>query len=163
MNKINWREIVEIVGVLSIVGSLLLLATEVKQSNGIATAEIGLNLQQNFNNVHIQRATNPEFSKLYAKIRDPDSHLITSTENEQIRGLAWHYINLYSAVQTAYDNGLLSKEDYQGYLSGLQNVLDSLPAVHEQIVYVLRAVPQIGDIPIFATISLKPEEPKENQ
>ena len=41
------------VGVISIVGSLLLLATEVRQSNRIATAEMEFSLSEGFMNMHV--------------------------------------------------------------------------------------------------------------
>ena len=103
MKDVNWREIVEIVGVVSIVGSLLVLATEVRQSNSIASAAMEMSIAEEYNKINFERATNAEFAKLYAKMADPASHLITATENEQIEGLAWHYLNIYWSAQAAQE------------------------------------------------------------
>ena len=164
MKDINWREIVEIVGVVSIVGSLLLLATEVRQSNNIASATMEANLGAEYNRINFERATNADFAKLYAKMADPASHLITATENEQIEGVAWTYVNIYWSAQAAHDNGLMSDDQLQGYAGDLGLLLERRPALKEHFVLFLEEIPGMSDAPVFSAVTeLVEEQAGENQ
>ncbi len=164
MKDINWREIVEIVGVVSIVGSLLLLATEVRQSNNIASAAVEASLGAEYNKINFERATNADFAKLYAKMADPASHLITATESEQIDGVAWTYMNIYWSAQAAHDNGLMSDEQIQGYATDLGLLLERRPALQEHFVFFFEEVPGISDAPVFSAVTeLMAEQASENQ
>lgn len=153
MKKTNWREIVEIVGVVSIVGSLLLLATEVRQSNRIANSELEMNLAENYNIIQHERATNPGFAKLFAKISDPGAHLITATEREQIRGLAWHYVNVFWAAQSAYDNGVLSHDQLEAYINDLRSILKRHPALVEHFVFIHAQLPGMRGKAVYQPIN----------
>ena len=164
MKDVNWREIVEIVGVVSIVGSLLVLATEVRQSNSIASAAMEMSIAEEYNKINFERATNAEFAKLYAKMADPASHLITATENEQIEGLAWHYLNIYWSAQAAHDNGLMSDEQLQGYAADLGMLLKQSPALQDQFITISELVPGMSATPVFAAINeLIEQRSTENQ
>jgi len=164
MKNINWREIVEIVGVVSIVGSLLLLATEVRQSNNIASATMDANLGAEYNRINFERASNADFAKLYAKMADPASHLITATENEQIEGVAWTYLNIYWSAQAAHDNGLMSDGQLQGYATDLALLLERRPALQEHFVFFVDDIPGMSDAPVFSAVTeLMAEEASENQ
>ncbi len=153
MKKTNWREVVEIVGVVSIVGSLLLLATEVRQSNRIANSEMEMNLAKNYNIIQHERATNPDFAKLYAKISNPDAHLITATEREQIRGLAWHYVNVFWAAQSAYENGVLSHEQLEAYINDFRSILKRHPALVEHFVFIRGEMPAMREKAVYQPIN----------
>lgn len=84
MKQRHWREMVEIVGVLSIVAAILLLASEVRQSNHIAQAKIEIDVAQLYNEVNLSRAPDPDFAKIFAKVQDPDDHLLTATDLSRI-------------------------------------------------------------------------------
>lgn len=164
MKNVNWREIVEIVGVVSIVGSLLLLATEVRQSNHIANAAIEMSMTQEYNAINFERATNADFAKLYAKMGDPASHLITATEQEQMRGLAWHYSNIYWLAQTAHDNGLMPEEQLQGYALDLGLLLKRQSALQDHFIAISEMIPGMADEEVFAAVqSIIDERKAKNQ
>ncbi len=153
MKDVNWREIVEIVGIVSIVGSLLLVATEVRQSNNIANAEIEMNIANEYNTINFERATNAEFAKLYAKMGDPASHLITATEYQQIRGLAWHYLNIYWLAQTANNNGLMSGEQLLTYAEDLDLLLKRQPALQDHFIALSEMYPGMTNMQVFAPVA----------
>jgi hypothetical protein len=153
MRSSHLREIVEIVGVISIVASLLLVAWEIRQSNRIAAAEIEMQLAQGFNEMNIGRATMPDFARLYPKMSAPESHLVTATEESQLRGLAWHYVNLYYAAQIAHDNGLLGPRRLDTYRLDLQQTLDRFPGLHPEFLRIYGAFPEMRDLPVFAPLA----------
>ena len=161
MKNTNWREIVEIIGIVSIVASLLLLATEVRQSNRIAVADIRLQIADNDNKTLFERATNAEFAKLYAKLESPDGHLITATEQQQIKGLARHYYINAVAVQVAYDQGFLTDQEFERRLFRFGKLIESLPGLLPEFVLLHEYAPH--DMAIFSVIDkAQSESPSED-
>lgn len=152
MKQRHWRELVEIIGVIGIVASVLLLAWEVKQSNHIAKAEAEIRITEMYNQVHLARATDVEFAKLVAKIQDPDSHLMTATDQSQIGGLGWHYINIYWVIQTAFDNGLLDQTGLDNYKADLAWAIEHYPALAEQWVVIVEEFEPIRNLEIFEPV-----------
>ena len=152
MKNTNWREIVEIVGVISIVASLLLVAMEVRQSNRIANAQHEMDMAQLFNQNMLQRAFDADYAKLYAKIQEPEAHLITATEQQQIRGLAWHYINTFYVAQAAYNNGLLSDEQLSVYVHDLQVLMQEFPALVPHFIAIREQRDWIATTPVYRPI-----------
>jgi hypothetical protein len=149
MRNSHLREIVEIVGIISIVASLLLVAWEIRQSNRIATAKIEMQLAQGFSEMNISRATEPGFAKLFPKLTSPGSHLVTATEESQLKGLALHFMQLYFAAQIAHDNGLLTAQRLDMYRLDLQQTLDRLPGLHSALLEIYDSSPEMRAMPVF--------------
>jgi hypothetical protein len=153
MQQRHWREMVEIVGVLSIVAAILLLASEVRQSNHIAQAKIEIDVSQLYNQVNMSRATDSDFAKLFAKVQDPDSHLLTATDLSQIEGLAWHYLNNFLIIQLAFDQGLINQNDFDSYKSDIALIAAANPALISEWREILEQDPSLSDKEIFTPIS----------
>ena len=153
MKQNHWREMVEIVGVLSIVAAILLLASEVRQSNHIAQAKIEIDVSQLYNEVNMSRATDPDFAKLFAKVQDPDSHLLTATDLSQIEGLAWHYLNNFLVIQLAFDQGLINQIDFDSYKADIALIAAANPALISEWREILEQDPSLSDKEIFTPIS----------
>lgn len=149
MKDRHLREIVEIVGVISIVAALLLVAWEIRQSNRIAVAEIEMRLGDEFDELHLQRATKPDFAKLYPKMNSPGKHLVTATEESQIQGLAEHLVNLYYSAQVAHDNGLLDAQGLESYRQDLAQTLERLPGLAPAIVRIHESTLEMRAMPVF--------------
>jgi len=152
MKNTNWREIVEMIGVVTIVASLLLLATEMRESNRIAVADMLLKIADNDNRGHFERATNPEFAKLFAKLENPDSHLITATEQQQIKGLANQYLSNAYAVQVAFDQGFVTRKQLNGRIDGLHRLLQELPGLLPDMTNLYDSAPHMQGSEIFSAI-----------
>ena len=133
-NNDHLKEIVEIVGVVSIVASLLLVAWEIRQTNRIAGTEIVLQLADQYDDIHRDRATLPQFAKLYPKLESPESHLVTATESSQMEGLAARYLDIFVAAQVAYDEGMMSRSQFQRYVDSARAIVDSYPGLHPYLV-----------------------------
>lgn len=153
MKQRHWRELVEIVGVVAIVASLLLLAAEVRQSNRIATARAEVELTAAFNLLQARRATNSDFAKLFPKLESPEAHLTTATDASQIRGIAWHYVNALWSVHTAYENGLLSRDRREHYVSAFASTLQRWPGLAPHYVQIYTELEPMHDMKVFAPIA----------
>jgi len=149
MKDNHLREIVEIVGVISIVAALLLVAWEIHQANRIAVVEVEMRLDSGFDELHLQRATKPDFAKLYPKMRAPGNHLVTATEESQIQGLAEHLVKLYYSAQVAYDNGLLDAQGLESYRQDLARTLERLPGLAPAIVRIHDSTLEMRAMPVF--------------
>ena len=147
------KEIVEIVGVVSIVASVLLVAWELRQANRVEKAAVLLQLQQSSNEMNSQRAISPEFAKLFPKLAAPESHLITATEISQIDGLARHFVNTCWAAQLAYDNGILGIDQLAGFRDELAGLINAYPGLRQPILDVYDALPAIREMPVFQPVA----------
>ena len=149
MKNRHLRETVEIIGVISIVASLLLVAWEVRQSNRIAAAQVEMQLANGFNALNMSRATVPDFARLFPKMNAPGNHLVTATEESQLQGLAWHFVNLYYSAQIAHDNGLLDVEGLDMYRQDLARTLDRFPGLHAAFLQIYGSFPDMRSMPVF--------------
>lgn len=143
----------EIVGVVSIVASLLLVAAEMRQSNQIAAAQTAMQIATAYNEMHLQRATNSEFAKIFPKLEAPSAHLITATDASQIRGIAMHYVSILWAVQGAYDNGLISRKTRNEYVKGLAYTIEKWPAIRPHYVAIYKDLDSSLYADIYAPIA----------
>ena len=165
-NNHHLKEIVEIVGVVSIVASVLLVAWEIRQSNRIAGSEISMRIAEEINEIHSDRATAPEFAKLFPKLAAPERHLVTATEHSQIQGLAWRYVNIFMSVQGAHDNGLVSRQVFERYSATLSLLIERYPGLHPHLVRISAELPQLRSMEIMrpiADLAEQPAKPDENQ
>lgn len=153
MKNRHWRELLEIVGVVSIVASLLILATEIRQSNDIAAAQSALQIASAYDELHLARASNPEFAKLFPKLEAPEAHLTTATEASQIRGIAEHYLSILRAVQNAFDNGLISAETRDEYIAELAHTIEIWPGIRPHYVDLYASLGLLQDAAVYAPIA----------
>ena len=149
MKDSHLREFVEIVGVISIVAALLLVAWEIHEANRIAVAEIEMRLGRGSDELHLRRATTPDFAKLYPKMSAPGNHLVTATEESQIRGLAQHLANIYYSAQVARDNDLIDAQDLDSYRQDLAQTLERLPGLAPALLEIHDSAPEMRAMPVF--------------
>ena len=149
MHNRHLREFVEIVGVISIVAALLLVAWEIHQANRIARTEIELRLVRNFDELNLRRTMSPDFAKLFPKLSAPTSHLVTATEESQIQGFARYLANAYSAVQAAHDDGLLDAAALESYRQDLARTLERLPGLVPPLLAIHESTPGLRTMPVF--------------
>ncbi len=153
MTKRHWREWVEIVGVVGIVAAVLVLATQIRQSNHIAAAQLETQLAQTYHALHIKRATDSSFAKLFPKLAAPKAHLTTATETSQIRGIAWHFVNALWSVHSAYEKGLISREARDLYIVDFTDTLRQWPGLRSHFVHIYEDFEYVRNARVFAPIA----------
>jgi len=149
----HWREIVEIVGVVSIVAALLLVAWEIHEANRIAVAQTRLQLAAGLNQINRVQATAPDFAKLFPKLGAPSNHLVTATEDAQFMGFARHLVGFYSSAQAAYDAGLLDAAGLDAYRQELAATLEYYPGLRRYLLQVFESSPNIRTMPVFGPLT----------
>ena len=153
MTNQHWRELVELVGVVAIVASLILVASELRQSNRIAAAQAEQHLADKINLLNNARATSSEFAKLIPKLEAPESHLITATDASQIRGIAAHLSNVQWTVHRAHKNDLISRELRDSYTSMFADTLESWPGVRPDLVDMYQKRESMQKIAVYKPIA----------
>lgn len=156
MRKTNWREIVEVIGIVSIVAALLLVAWEIRQANRAVRAEVGMQLAAAQGEIHAARFRSAEFAQLFPKIKAPEAHLITATDASRIEALAWHLASFYWSVQIAYDGGLLGADGFAHHARELAATLDRWPALKPPMAALYAVSPEFRDLEIFAPVAKLP-------
>ncbi|MDH3747496.1 MAG: hypothetical protein OER97_04765 [Gammaproteobacteria bacterium] len=163
MTHTNWREIAEVVGIVSIVASLLLLAMELRQSNRIARAEVELELAATYRDIHAARYTDADFAQLFPKIEAPQAHLITATDNSRMQALAWNLANVYWSAQIAFDKGLLDQAALARYQHDVDITLQRWPGLQQHFVDFYESSPHLEGARVFEPIAALARKSRENQ
>ena len=162
-NSNHLKEIVEIVGVVSIVTSLLLVAWEIRHTNRITSTQTVLQLAGQLEELDRDRSRSSSVAKLVPKLRSPESHLVTATESAQMEGLASRYINILAAAQTAYDARVMDREQYARYSALAESVVADYPGLHPYLVQVTDAR-GLGSLRILQPIAdLSAQQATQNQ
>lgn len=120
---------VEIVGVVGVIASMILVAAELRHANEIAATLAELTLAEQHNVLHRERASNPDLAKLFPKLESPDAHLITATDVSQMRGIASYQINLLESVQNAFKDDLISRKVRDAYIDDLARSIEKWPGI----------------------------------
>ncbi len=162
MNRINWREIAEVAGVVSIVATLLLVTGELREANRVATTDAKLRLAEAYAAVHAMRIGDPDIAQLFLKIEAPDRHLITATDRSRMQALAEHLGGVYQSIQLAYDEGLLDENDVARYAGDVARSVAAWPGLHDDLVAVYRSLPDVENAAVFAPIAALAAEKKRD-
>lgn len=144
---------VEIVGVVGIIASMILVAAELRKTNDIASTQAEMALAEQFNAIYLERASNPDIAKLFPKLESPEAHLTTATDASQIRGIAGYYINSLRSVQNAYKDDLISRKVRDSYVAELKQTLKDWPGIHSHYVDIYKNTEALHGSVEFAPIA----------
>ena len=128
MVNINRNRLIEYVGILAVLLSLLFVAFEIRQSNRIAIGNASMEMTQMLLELNRSLREDPEISALVTKLSENEGGL-TPTESQMADALAFEYINVWSAAGRAYENGLILEESFINYMSGISAELDRFPGL----------------------------------
>ncbi len=150
------RDVIELIGIVAVVVSLLLVAYEVRQSNRIAQATTTYEIGRDINQFNELGYSDPQFSELLVKLGDADFKP-TRVETMQARLLAHRFMNLWTIQEKAYRNGLLTDAQFAATRADVVTVMEAFPALNRYWQYVLRDQPGLRDYevlePIMNTVS----------
>ena len=149
MKSKNWREVAEIVGLVSIVAGLVLVAWEVRQANNIARTQMVMDLASQANEFNSATFENPEVANMVIAAADPDLTDYTGTQQSMMVAVAWHFSNIFWSAQRAYDNGLLSDDDIQMYQSSVAWHIENMPGMRPGWRAVYNTAPWLREMYVF--------------
>jgi hypothetical protein len=145
--KLQFRTVAEVVGVLSVLVSVGFLAVQVRQANQQARVQLVHDIQASYNGWHEILTTEPGAADLFTSTL-PDS-AFTPGQLRQRRSHASYLFNVWVTVHTAWENGLLSEDQYEGY-AGDARIFATHPVVGPVVTELMGRYPGASDYPIFA-------------
>jgi len=98
----------EIGGMVAVVMSLLFVGYQIQQANRIAIVTTEYELRNNYSSLNELIIGNQELAQLFVNISQPDYEM-TAIEEVRMVELANRLLNIWLAIETAYDNGMLSE------------------------------------------------------
>ena len=149
MKDRNWREIAELVGMISIVAGLVLVAWEVRQANNIAKAQMVMDINSQANEFNTATYANPDVADLAAAITNPDDFEFSETQESMMVGVAWHFANIFWVAQIAYDNGLLGEDEIRNYQASVAWHIENRPGLRPAFTEVYDTAPWLREMYVF--------------
>jgi hypothetical protein len=147
--KWNSKQIVEAVGILAVVFSLLLVALEIRQANRIAVVNAEFALRDSFRETNIALLNNPDMVDFAIRATTSGEPL---EGGDEIRAVVWTYIHLntWLATALAYENGVSTEETYGNILDDIENVIGrSSPEMRTIWRGSIASFPSLQDTPIY--------------
>ena len=144
------------IGGIAVLVTLVYLAFQLRQSNRIATAVAQQGILFNMSALHM-RALDPSVAELRMKMRTGSFDEFDPIEAEQLEAHVYALMNAWSAVQTAFDQGLITKELLEIFIEDVAREMERYPATSGRFVNVWAKYPQLDEWPIFSAIRLARE------
>jgi len=88
MNKLNWVNIAELIGIVSIVAGFALVAWEIRQANNIARAQMVMDLASQANEFNSYTFENPDVAELLKAMTLPDQVNVSDTQRSMMVGVS---------------------------------------------------------------------------
>ena len=118
MLRENWKEILEFVGIIAIVASLVLVAYELRQTTALSAAQAIYQTNSALDNAYRARAQDPVLAQL---IIDGQANPESLTHLEQVQFAAWLRADMNSSEATwvYYETGLFPEWAFDGTKAGI--------------------------------------------
>lgn len=152
MKRISLRSTTEFAGILALVGSLVFLAMEIKQSNKIAIASINYDIISDYNEYHRQVIADPAMAEFVSRMKIDDEAAFSPADEMRAHSFATHFINLWFVIQTAYNNGQVTDEALQGWVEDAQHTLRRFPRSVPYFKASIESVPSFHHFEMFQPI-----------
>ena len=149
MKEKNWGNFAELIGMVSIVAGLILVAWEINQANNIAKAQMVMDLAAQANEFNSATFGNPEVAELAKAMSDPNHNDISEIQASMMSGVAWHFTNVFWSAQKAYDNGVLGDDDIRNYQASVAWHIENHPGLKPTFMIVYDTAPWLRDMYVF--------------
>lgn len=124
--KIEARRIVELLGTLTVVLSLVFVGYELRQSNDIAMRDARDSISDKKNEISRLALENHSHRTLLIKMSSSNAEL-TTEESLAASHLIRLYLSYWASVQAAQDGGFLPDYVYEMYLQAAKDTLRTTP------------------------------------
>lgn len=145
------RATIELIGLVAVVISLLILAYEVRQSNRIAQATTTYEIGRDVNQFNDLGYSDPEFAGLLVQLTK-DSFEPSDVEAMRARLLAHRFVNIWTTQEKAWQNGLLSDEQYEATKRDVITVMTSFPGLSSHWAAVFENQPGLREHTVLAPL-----------
>jgi len=132
----------EIIGIVSVVISLLFVAYQIQQSNKIARVTTEYEIRNNHSSSNEIAMSDQDFATLLFKATDPTFEP-AGGELAQLIAFTLRSVNFWAAAGTAHENGLLTNDTYEFVLDDIRNFINSMPGLHPVVNTILAVYPSL--------------------
>jgi hypothetical protein len=130
VTSMDFGRVVELVGIVGIILSLIFLGYELKRANDIAETEAVATIYSMTNEMGLVLAENPELSRVFGQaLSDFDS--LNPDDRWTLYVLLEHLINVHEAAWKYHDKGIINQEDAEYYTRGLCKLIGRHPGLVE--------------------------------
>ena len=133
-------QMIEAVGVVSVVISLLIVAYEIRQTNKIAIVTAEIELRNNYSELNEFMATDHELAELLVRIADAE-YQTSAAEHLRVRRFCFRNLNIWIASEIAFDNDMLPPSSFQIVLDDISHILRTAPYMHHYFMEILDNYP----------------------
>ena len=113
---------VEIVGVSSVVLSLIFVGVELRQNTRASEAQALLDLNSAFNEINMWKINTPELIRLRKKV-DTSYDELTKAEKRRAINMFQIELNLFENAYMYFERGIIEKEQFDVYFRGICDFL----------------------------------------
>jgi hypothetical protein len=145
------RAIVELTGLAAVVVSLLVVAYEVRQSNRIAQATTTYEIARDVNDFNVLGYSDPGFADFLTKLRDPQAAM-SPADRLRARLLANRFINIWTVQEKAFENGLLTRDQFEATKRDVVDVMAAFPGLMPHWPLVLESQPGLKDSKVLTPL-----------
>tara|TARA_B100000686_G_C16762930_1_gene959922 strand:- start:1215 stop:1733 length:519 start_codon:yes stop_codon:yes gene_type:complete len=118
--------ILEILGIITVIVSLLFVAYEINQANKIAMVDSEQAIFENFSTINELIMSNTDYAELMHKMTNQDAEF-SESDLEKVRAFVRRLTNAWSAAENSYNNGMLTEQTYQLLYDDVRNLLITYP------------------------------------
>lgn len=147
--KWNNKQVIETIGLLAVVFSLLLVAYEVRQANRIAVVNTEFELRNSYHATNLALLNNPDMVDFVVRMGATGQSL---EGPDAVRARAWTYLqlNTWLATALAYENGVTTEETYSNILDHVENVIGrASPEMRAIWRSSIDSFPSVANTPVF--------------
>ena len=134
MNSARLNDWIEIVGIFSLVASLVFVGLQIRQAQEIAESEVYQARAAISVEFNAMKASSPEFTSAISKIYAGHSGELSDQEKVSLEYFFSADMTIYENLHYQYESGYLSKEHWDKNLNELRCML-SLPYFREVVSY----------------------------
>lgn len=130
--KYSAAKIIELLGIVSVVASLIFVALELNQANTLAERESRQALTDINFELNRMVLENPSLVSLMPKLRSLPTNL-SPEEYELAQFLSATFINYWGAVSASYESGQVPYDVLQSYLEHIGTILSEYPGLKTHV------------------------------
>ncbi len=127
-NTTDFGRVVEIVGIIGIIVSLVFLGYELKRANDIAETEAVATVYGMTNEMGLAMAENPELSRVFGQALS-DFESLSEDDRWTFFVLLEYVINVNEAAWKYYDKGVINQQEADYYVRSLCKLIDRHPSL----------------------------------
>jgi hypothetical protein len=150
-------QILEIVGVISVVLSLLFVAYQIQRTNQIAIVTTEIETRNSFSSLNEAMYGNKDLAILIEKAQDPEFQPEPG-ELTQLRSLGFRFMNIWLASEVAFKNKMLPETSYSVVLNDIGYVIEAVPYMRQMFKLIIDNYPGWRDTEIARTIKAELEK-----